>query len=115
MSPMRPKVPCATRGCPALVVPSSRWCVPHAKEQEQHRGTATARGYGSDHRRWREDILGRDVLCVDPVGRHPMEVRRATVADHIVPLRQGGRSTLDNGQGLCEACHSAKRQVESRV
>jgi hypothetical protein len=30
--------------------------------------------------------------------------------DHVVPVRAGGQTTQDNGQGLCEACNYLKEQ-----
>lgn len=43
MSPMAALRPCAEPGCPTLV-PSGR-CATHARQADQHRGTAEARGY----------------------------------------------------------------------
>lgn len=38
-------------------------------------------------------------------------------ADHVVPLARGGANTIDNIQGLCQSCNSAKgtRTVDYRV
>jgi 5-methylcytosine-specific restriction endonuclease McrA len=39
----------------------------------------------------------------------------ATVADHIIPIEQGGeRYDLDNLQSLCESCHNRKSAKEGR-
>jgi HNH endonuclease len=40
---------------------------------------------------------------------------RATVADHVIPVDEGGPSTLGNAQAACRACNAAKgylRRVE---
>lgn len=38
----------------------------------------------------------------------------ATIADHVVPIRQGGsRLNMENLQSLCDLCHDRKRAVES--
>ena len=54
------------------------------------------------------------VLARDPVCRSCSRVQ-ATVADHIMPLRQGGGWSLRNGQGLCHACHNKKTGAERRA
>jgi 5-methylcytosine-specific restriction endonuclease McrA len=33
----------------------------------------------------------------------------STVADHIIPVSQGGTWSMDNGQGACDPCHNWKR------
>ncbi len=71
------------------------------------RGTVAERGYGGHHRKWRAMILQRDPLCMWPGCHEP-----ATVADHIVPLRQGGGWDLENGQGLCRRHHNVKTRQE---
>jgi 5-methylcytosine-specific restriction protein A len=93
-------------------------CQEHRKvEQKRYdadRGTSAQRGYGAAHRAWREQVLARDPVCVDPYAVHAKAGRDepATVADHIVPVRRGGRWTLDNGQGLCASCHGMKNVRE---
>ena len=71
------------------------------------RGTSTEQGYGVAHRRWREQILKRDVWCVDcQVARR---VTSAVEAHHLVKLSAGGAALeLENGLGLCKPCHSAR-------
>lgn len=55
-------------------------------------------------------MLSRYPVCVMCHGSG--RITPATVADHIKPLRQGGGWGLDNGQGLCHACHNAKTAKE---
>jgi hypothetical protein len=45
----------------------------------------------------------RDQTCRTPWCDAPI---RHT--DHVLPVAKGGRTSLDNGQGLCEACNLAK-------
>jgi hypothetical protein len=46
----------------------------------------------------------RDQICRTPWCDAPI---RHT--DHVVPVEQGGATTVDNGQGFCEACNYAKQ------
>lgn len=34
------------------------------------------------------------------------------VADHIIPLSEGGSDDRENKQGLCDPCHDAKSKAE---
>lgn len=108
---MSPWAPARAHACGALLRPGQK-CPRCARAADQARGTATQRGYGSAHRRWRAEILARDSACRDPFGRHPGRLVWATVADHIVPVRLGGQWTEANGQGLCASCHAEKRRRE---
>src|SRR5690625_1882804 len=95
-TPRKPPRPCSWPGCPALVSGRGSRCQAHERErqrrQDAERGTTAERGYGALHRRWRRLVLLRDPVCVDPYGVHAErgEVVPATVADHIVPIREGG-------------------------
>ena len=109
---------CSLPGCPNLTEGGP--CAQHRKAaykaQDEHRGSSSQRGYGARHRRWRAVILARDPVCVDPLGRHPGEPRASVVADHIVPLLEGGGWAFTNGRGLCVNCHEAvtRRGATSR-
>lgn len=101
--PTAPRWPCRMPGCPQLQpcpVHKTAWRV------NPERGTTAARGYGARHRRWRQLVLARDPVC-RACGRAP-----STVADHVVSLAAGGDWTLENGQGMCRACHAAKSRDE---
>lgn len=116
MSPHRTPSICSTPGCGG-VASSGRGKCAHcagaagAKDREE-RGSAHERGYDRTHAKWRTLILSRDPLCVRCLGRS--EVTPSTIADHIVPVRNGGESTLENGQGLCVPCHNVKMGHEKR-
>ncbi|MET0526039.1 MAG: DUF222 domain-containing protein [Nocardioides sp.] len=51
----------------------------------------------------RRFLITRDAVCRTPWCDAPIRH-----LDHIVPTTQGGRTSADNGQGLCEACNYAK-------
>jgi 5-methylcytosine-specific restriction protein A len=98
--------PCRTNGCPGLT--RGRFCDSHQLQEnsrlaaQDERPGAGARGYDGRHRDWRARILRRDPLC------RICRAAPATTADHIIPLRRGGRFTLENGQGVCAECHGRK-------
>ena len=74
---------------------------------DRSRPTARQRGYDRAHEKWRDLVLARDRVC-----KH-CNRRLAVEADHIVPVAAGGkRLALDNGQGLCKPCHTAKTNRE---
>lgn len=122
MSPMKPRPPCAAPGCPGLAEPGRRHCVKHASvgareraESQQRydskRGTAAQRGYNARWRRLRKLVLGDPdhAVCEWPGCNAP-----ATVADHIVPKKHGGKDEVggpgeeSNIQGLCATHHAIK-------
>ncbi len=112
--PLKPLRPCLHPGCPALV--STGRCPAHARAYDRQRGTSAERGYHSpEHRAWRRAVLELHPTCADPDRRHPDEERLAVHADHIIPVRLGGTWAIENGQGLCHSCHSAKTMREQRA
>lgn len=73
----------------------------------QHkRQSATARGYGAEHKRLRKILLEADPLCAEC--RKKGRITIATIADHIIPLSKGGKTELSNYQGLCRECSDRK-------
>ena len=93
---------CSYRGCPELVTDGLR-CEKHPypkRVYKTHRLTNKQRGYGVEHRRWRDAVLKRDPVCVD------CKATRSTEAHHI----DGNTSNreLDNGMGLCRLCHNRR-------
>lgn len=95
--------PCAEPRCPELV--QSGRCAKHAHWRNDDRPTAYRRGYDGRHQRWRKMVLNRQPQCV-ACGAP------ATVADHVVPLSQGGGWEIENGQGMCVPCHNSKTARE---
>ena len=77
----------------------------------ENRPNAADRGYDARWRRYRRWYLARHPLCehCKAIGR----ITVAKVADHIVPLRQGGaHCSQANTQSLCQACHNRKTARE---
>lgn len=62
----------------------------------------------------RTRILKRDPVCRCTGCTHHDGrcTKPSTVADHIIPVAEGGTDTLANGQGLCASCHDAKTRAE---
>ena len=58
----------------------------------------------------RQFLVIRDQICRTPWCDAP--VRHA---DHVVPVEDGGETSLENGQGLCEACNHAKQATGWRA
>lgn len=71
--PSRAPAPCKLAGCPRPATPGRARCAAHQAEHERQRGTTTARGYGWDHQRARDDQLhaAAGQLCAHC--GHPME------------------------------------------
>ena len=68
--------------------------------------SAEERCYGREHCIIRAQVLTEEPLCraFDKAGL----VAVTTIADHIVPMSQGGKTIRSNYQGLCGPCHKAK-------
>ncbi len=115
----RPKKACAHPGCPALVEPGNTYCDKHRalsyKRQDEQRGTASQRGYGSRWARYARIFKRAHPLCraCELEGR----VTPTHVVDHIEPI-EGPDDPLfwdpSNHQGLCERCHNVKRATEDK-
>jgi 5-methylcytosine-specific restriction protein A len=88
---------------------------PTAPRRRDLRPPSNQRGYGYAHRQWRAKVLKEDPYCRDPFGRHPDVLVPATVADHLLPVSQGGEWTLENAQSLCQSCHNAKSAQEGHA
>ena len=86
----------------------------HNPRRADTRPNATRRGYDAQHRKWRKLVLARDPICAGwPKGERCLQP--STVADHVVPISQGGaRFDLANGAGLCASHHGAKSAWELR-
>jgi 5-methylcytosine-specific restriction enzyme A len=115
--PHRAKRVCCAPGCGALC--DGPYCARHAatilatrRQIDRQRGSASKRGYGRRHGRWRKMILARDPLCKIAVLCDGTAI--STEADHIIPLSRGGDWSMENGQGACHACHSHKTALETR-
>ena len=57
----------------------------------------------------REFLIIRDQICRTPWCDAPIRH-----ADHVAPVADGGETSTENGQGLCEACNYAKEAADWR-
>lgn len=71
------------------------------------RGSSSAQGYGGRWRLLRKLILNRDPYC------KACKRAASTEVDHVVAKRNGGSDSIENLQGLCKPCHSAKTARET--
>lgn len=79
--------------------------------QEQLRGSATQRGYGSQWQRVaRAAVAQHRAVYGDwcPGWQVPAHASTDLTADHVVPLARGGSSTAENTRVLCRSCNSRK-------
>jgi 5-methylcytosine-specific restriction protein A len=88
---------CSEPGCPNL-----QPCPEHRKVPWQ--GSTRSQRLPRGWRKLRRFVLSRDPLC-RICGQTP-----STECDHIVP---GDDHSLDNLQGVCGPCHTAKTQKEA--
>ncbi len=63
---------------------------------------------------WRDLCAYYNYTCLR-CGRREPEIKLA--ADHVIPLSQGGRNSIDNIQPLCIACNSSKwnKAIDYRI
>lgn len=109
--PYRPKHPCSYPGCPNLTY--ERYCSEHrklvnAQYDARLRDRGTAEFYHSrEWKRLRQNFLIEHPFCEEC--RRNGKLTKASVVDHIVPIRQGGPALEEkNLQALCASCHGAK-------
>ena len=109
--PRKPKRPCSYPGCPKLV--DGQYCEEHKRfvdkqYNEYGRDNFTKNFYKTPE--WlhaRKQQLNQHPFCAEclKAGKRT----RATMVDHIVPIKQGGeRFAPSNLQSLCWSCHSRK-------
>jgi 5-methylcytosine-specific restriction protein A len=113
-----PLHPCPRPHCGTLT--ARTWCRRHEREQWQARESSTARGYGGEWTEYSRNWLRRFPWCGQRQDgkfykQHSRCTQfgqrvRATVTDHIHPIRDGG-ARLDpaNHQSLCTSCNNRKR------
>lgn len=113
--PRKPKRPCSYPGCPNLV--DGGYCEEHKKLRDKEYNL-----YGRDDftknfyktKEWRiirKRHLEQEPFCVECLKNGI--TTKATIVDHIVPIKQGGsRYDNNNLQSLCWSCHSRKSVEE---
>jgi len=109
--PYKPKQPCGYPSCPELS--DGRYCDKHRRQVNSNynrytRDEDSKRFYGS--KAWA--ATSKRQLKAHPVCVMCMRAGRlkaAEIADHIVPIRDGGaRLCVTNLQSLCRSCHNKK-------
>jgi 5-methylcytosine-specific restriction enzyme A len=105
--PYRPKRPCSFPGCPRLT--AGRYCDEHQKlaDQERQRYTRSpgdADRYGRDWRRISRCFLDDHPFC--EMCRKEGRITEATIAHHVIPVKEGGTDDESNLMALCRPCHS---------
>lgn len=113
--PRKPKRPCSYPGCPRLV--DGRYCEEHQKLVDKQYNQYARDNFSKSFYKSPEWIRVRKLqlqaypLCAECLksGKYT----KATVVDHIVPIKQGGsKYDSKNLQSLCWACHSRKSAEE---
>lgn len=86
--------------------------LPWIRKTKKKRSQESQEIYQDVYSTWRWRKLRKIQLSREPLCRECAKQGRttpATVADHIIPIRQGGEIwDLDNIQSLCHACHQRK-------
>jgi 5-methylcytosine-specific restriction protein A len=104
--PYKPLKPCAHPGCAELLPEGNRFCLAHNPKRYK---VADAIYSSAKHRHWSKMILARNPICCS------CREAPSAHADHIMPLKQGGDYSLENGQGLCHPCHNRKTAQEKQT
>jgi 5-methylcytosine-specific restriction protein A len=87
-------------------------CRRHAQRaKDQRRGSASARGYGSQWRRLRDQVIAAHPFCSNC--RHRGSKDNPLSVDHIVQREHGGSDDPSNLRVLCLDCN--KRRPRGRV
>ena len=115
--PIAAQRPCSKPGCGVLT--DAGRCQKHRqqaqREQDQQRGSASARGYG---RRWQavsKGFLRAHPLCqCNECKSGELRLTIATVVDHIIPHRGDMALFWDpnNWQAMAKPCHDRKTAIE---
>jgi 5-methylcytosine-specific restriction protein A len=77
---------------------------------------STSRTGTAQHKRWRTAVLKRDrdngvercPLCGVALDFEHGKQPNSAEADHIIPHKWGGQSTLDNGRTICRHCNQSR-------
>lgn len=113
---IRPPKICGYPGCPATKLIVKGRCPLHQRQtwrqQDERRGSSSARGYDSRWRKASKAFLRRqeNLFCRDPFGDHKPSFVMAQCVDHIVAHKGDPMLFWDqsNWQSLCLRCNSKK-------
>lgn len=117
--PPAAKRPCRKAMCPATTQDPSGYCPAHAALSSGwnrvDRGSAERRGYDSEWRRVRREVLKRDrYLCRCDECQAAKRVLPATEVDHRIPKFEGGTDAPGNLYAINSDCHKRKTQAEAQ-
>lgn len=74
-----------------------------------NRGTTTERGYGSEWRKLRDQVMRRDAgICQCRHCKASGAIKAANEVDHITPKAHGGTDDPSNLQAINRDCHKRK-------
>ncbi|MFM9653559.1 holin [Streptomyces galilaeus] len=114
--PTRAPRPCTTSSCPGAPVAGSAKCADCLGRSRRDRPSATAQGYGREHRaRFRAGVLAKHPTCVCTEEEHDHGSPCGAPSEHAdhwpVSKRELQSRGLDEhhpnyGRGLCHPCHS---------
>ena len=109
--PYKPLKPCAYPGCPNLT--NERYCPQHKKltdaQYDARLRDREARAFytSKEWKHLRQNFLIENPFCEEC--RKNGRLTKATVVDHIIPIKQGGPALDENNlQALCASCHGSK-------
>ena len=109
--PYKPQKPCAYPGCPNLT--NERYCPQHKKltdaQYDARLRDREARAFytSKEWKHLRQNFLIENPFCEEC--RKNGRLTKATVVDHIIPIKQGGPALDENNlQALCASCHGSK-------
>lgn len=102
-----PRAPrkCPREGCTNRIT-STRYCPEHTTWHWSPNSSRDAA-----HRAWAKAVKIRDKYMCQING--PDCLTRGTIADHIIPVAEGGKDTLPNGRCVCENCDREKVRAEA--
>jgi len=109
---------CARPGCFRRVPRDKKHCSKCARRfrfviaaEDKKRPTATQRGYDHEWKVIRDKYLAKHPRC-EGYGDRRKDHAKASMVDHIIPLKDGGTNAFSNLQAMCRNCHGAKTNVE---
>ncbi|QQM44996.1 holin [Streptomyces liliifuscus] len=114
--PSRAPRPCTTPSCSGTPVQGSAKCAECGDRARRPRPSATAQGYGREHReRFSDGVLTRDPTCVCPETAHGHALPCGAPSEHADHWPRSKRELREldwdehnpaYGRGLCRPCHS---------
>ena len=98
--------------CAALIPATATRCTNCQRARWRAQPSREARGYTRRHRALSIRYRAMHPFCEL---RYPGCQLTATDADHIVPVRAGGRAVWSNYQSACRACHRRKTAADKEL